>query len=74
MMRMDVNLREYLQQNHNKLTWKERIQINHEIIYALNSIHKKNAIHRDLHSGNILYSQFNEIINKYIWKSSLHST
>ncbi|PKY60953.1 hypothetical protein RhiirA4_485313, partial [Rhizophagus irregularis] len=24
---MDVNLREYLQQNYNQLTWKERIQI-----------------------------------------------
>ncbi|PKK60617.1 kinase-like protein, partial [Rhizophagus irregularis] len=53
---MDVNLREYLQQNYSQLIWKERIQIASNIIYALDDIHKENAIHRDLHSGNILHS------------------
>jgi len=53
MNRMDINLRNYLQQNHNKLTWKERIQITDDIIYALSRIHEENAIHRYLHSGNI---------------------
>src|SRR6266496_3829034 len=56
MKTMDVNLREYLQQNHNQLRWKERIQITVNIISALGIIHKENAIHRDLHSGNILHS------------------
>ena len=60
MMRIDMDLRKYLQQNHNQLTWKERIRIAYEIILALYWIHKENAIHRDLHSGNILYSQFND--------------
>ncbi len=60
MMKMNENLREYLQQNHNQLTWKERIRITFEIIDALRCIHKENSIHRDLHSGNILYSQFND--------------
>ena len=55
MNKMKVDLRNYLQQNHNQLTWKERIQIAQEIISALNHIHFENAIHRDLHSGNILY-------------------
>ncbi|RIA89517.1 kinase-like domain-containing protein [Glomus cerebriforme] len=55
---MDVDLREYLQQNHNQLTWKKRIQFAYNIIDALDSIHKENAIHRDLHSGNILFEQF----------------
>src|SRR5438046_2861793 len=59
-MKMDVNLREYLQQNHNQLTWKKRIEITFEIIDALYYIHKEKSIHRDLHSGNILYSQFND--------------
>ena len=59
MMEMDVDLRKYLQQNYNKLTWKERIQITNNITLALYFIHKENAIHRDLHSGNILYSQLN---------------
>ena len=54
---MDVNLREYLQQNYNQLTWKEKIRITFEIIRALYFIHKESAIHRDLHSGNILYLQ-----------------
>ena len=52
----DMDLRKYLQQNHNQLTWKERIQITYDIIDALDSIHMENAIHRDLHSGNILHS------------------
>ncbi len=60
MMQMDMDLRKYLQQNHNQLTWKERIRIAYEIILALYWIHEENAIHRDLHSGNILYSQFND--------------
>ncbi|GBB83121.1 hypothetical protein RclHR1_00010003 [Rhizophagus clarus] len=51
---MDTDLRKYLQKNHNKLTWKERIQITLDIIDALFRIHNENMIHRDLHSGNIL--------------------
>ncbi|RGB39623.1 kinase-like domain-containing protein [Rhizophagus diaphanus] len=58
MLNMDMNLREYLQ-NHNELTWKEKINISYEIIRALTAIHRENAIHRDLHSGNILYSKLN---------------
>ena len=54
---MDIDLRKYLQQNHNQLTWKERIQITFDIISALKKIHTENAIHRDLHSGNLLYLQ-----------------
>jgi len=55
MIPMDTDLRKYLQQNHNKLIWEERIQITYEIINALIRIHNENAIHRDLHSGNILH-------------------
>ncbi|RGB42763.1 kinase-like domain-containing protein [Rhizophagus diaphanus] len=51
---LDINLREYLKQNHNKLTWKEKIHIIRNITFAISGIHKENAIHRDLHSGNIL--------------------
>ncbi|POG75403.1 kinase-like domain-containing protein [Rhizophagus irregularis DAOM 181602=DAOM 197198] len=58
--RMNTDLRKYLQQNHNQLTWKERIKITYEITNALCSIHEENAIHRDLHSGNILYSEIND--------------
>jgi serine/threonine protein kinase len=61
MMKFDVDLREYLQQNHNQLTWKERIRIVFLIIDALRWIHKENSIHRDLHSGNVLFSKFNDL-------------
>src|SRR5581483_3439794 len=54
---MHMNLREYLQKNNNKLTWNERIEITFTIVSALYRIHLENAIHRDLHSGNILYNQ-----------------
>ncbi|RIA82332.1 kinase-like domain-containing protein [Glomus cerebriforme] len=57
-----VRCYEYLQQNHNQLTWKRRIGITFEIINALFRIHEENAIHRDLHSGNILYSKFDNSV------------
>ncbi|RIA85457.1 kinase-like domain-containing protein [Glomus cerebriforme] len=60
MLKMDMDLRNYLRQNHNQLTWEGRIQITIDIINALYRIHLENAIHRDLHSGNILYSQLNQ--------------
>jgi serine/threonine protein kinase len=52
--KLDMNLREYLQQNYNKLTWEIRIQIIVCIVFAVAIINGENAIHRDLHSGNIL--------------------
>src|SRR5436189_290569 len=54
MNKENTDLRKYLQQNHNQLTWKERIQIATDIINSLKRIHDENAIHRDLHSGNML--------------------
>ncbi|GBB85147.1 hypothetical protein RclHR1_01170031 [Rhizophagus clarus] len=53
---LNNNLKEYLQLNYNKLTWEKRIQIINDIVYAVSKIHSENAIHRDLHSGNILYN------------------
>ena len=64
MNKFNIDLRNYLQQNHNQLTWRQRIQIADNIIDALNNIHSENAIHRDLHSGNILY--FQELNGWYI--------
>ncbi|GBC48512.2 kinase-like domain-containing protein [Rhizophagus irregularis DAOM 181602=DAOM 197198] len=57
---MDTDLEKYLQQNNQELTWKKRIQIVQHIIYALSRIHGENAIHRDLHSGNILFLHLNQ--------------
>ena len=54
---MNTDLRTYLQQNHNKLTWTDRIKIIDDITLALDDIHSEDAIHRDLHSGNVLFHQ-----------------
>ncbi|RGB36184.1 kinase-like domain-containing protein [Rhizophagus diaphanus] len=56
--KLDTDLRKYLQANHSKLTWKERTKIVYNIIDALHRIQNENEIHRDLHSGNVLYYQF----------------
>src|SRR6185369_2943963 len=48
------NLRNYLQKNHSKLTLNNRITIFNHICQSLYIIHKKDLIHCDLHSGNIL--------------------
>ncbi|GBB99043.1 hypothetical protein RclHR1_00340034 [Rhizophagus clarus] len=60
MMKMDNSLREYLQ-NHCTLTWKERLKIINSTIESIYSIHRENAIHKDLHSGNILFLQRQQI-------------
>ena len=61
MSHMDLDLKTYLNQNHHKLGWKEKIKITVDIINALDSIHRENKIHRDLHSGNILYSRNSDL-------------
>jgi serine/threonine protein kinase len=55
---MDMDLRKYLQLNHNKLTWKKRILIIVDIVGTIKRIHEENAINRDLHSGNILFRSY----------------
>ena len=48
------NLRDHLQENHSKLTLKDRITILNFLCESLYCIHEKDLIHCDLHSGNIL--------------------
>ena len=48
------NLRGYLQNNHSKLTLKDRIAILQDLCDSLDDIHEKDLIHCDLHSGNML--------------------
>ena len=50
MDRMNIDLRTYLQKNHNQLSWKERIKIAYSLIPVLYYVYFENAIHRDLHS------------------------
>src|SRR6185369_5446559 len=48
------NLRYHLQNNHSKLTLKDRFTILNYLCASLYRIHEKDFIHCDLHSGNIL--------------------
>ena len=48
------NLRDYLQKNYSKLTLKDRITNFQYLSSSLYRVHKKDLIHCDLHSGNIL--------------------
>ncbi|CAB4407560.1 unnamed protein product [Rhizophagus irregularis] len=59
MNEMEMDLRTHLKQSYNNLIWKERIQIAYDIIYGIYRIHNEDAIHRDLHSGNILFEYTN---------------
>ena len=52
--RNEGNLRDYLQNNHSKLTLKNRIVILRGLCESLCHIHEKDFIHCDLHSGNML--------------------
>ncbi|RGB26014.1 kinase-like domain-containing protein [Rhizophagus diaphanus] len=55
---MDTDLRNYLMEKRGKLTWFEKFKVVINICSAINKLHNnENAIHRDLHSGNILYSE-----------------
>ncbi|RIB01378.1 kinase-like domain-containing protein [Gigaspora rosea] len=54
---MDCNLQEYLIKNNSKIGWKERCRISYKIAHCLNAIHNTKSVHRDLHSGNILFHE-----------------
>ena len=55
------NLRNYLKTNFSNLKWSYKLNFLNNIADNLKTIHNRNYIHKDLHSGNIL--QFNN--NKY---------
>ena len=48
------NLRKYLKNNFLNLTWTNKLLFLNNIAYNLRTIHKKEYVHKDLHSGNIL--------------------
>ncbi|RHZ59673.1 hypothetical protein Glove_362g49 [Diversispora epigaea] len=50
------DLRHFLKDNFHSLTLLQKYNIIYEITWNLNRIHSKNIVHRDLHSGNILYN------------------
>ncbi|PKY54640.1 hypothetical protein RhiirA4_473568 [Rhizophagus irregularis] len=52
------DLHKYLQKKFVDITWNKKLHILWKISEGLNAIHKKNFIHRDFHSGNILSSSY----------------
>ncbi|RHZ82921.1 hypothetical protein Glove_103g23 [Diversispora epigaea] len=58
LMRYDYDLRHFLKDNHCSITLLQKYRIIFNISDKLIKIHKKNIMHRDLHSGNILYSAY----------------
>ncbi|PKC72256.1 kinase-like protein [Rhizophagus irregularis] len=52
------NLHDYLQKNFINLSWADKLLILRGISFGLDSIHKKDFIHRDFHSGNMLFSEY----------------
>ncbi|GBB98706.1 hypothetical protein RclHR1_00330033 [Rhizophagus clarus] len=66
------DLHKYLQKNFTDITWnKQKLRILWQISEGLEHIHKKKFIHRDFHSGNILFDLTGKLGFKkenYQWK------
>ncbi|EXX74916.1 kinase-like domain-containing protein [Rhizophagus irregularis DAOM 181602=DAOM 197198] len=52
------NLHDYLQKNFINIRWVDKFLILQGVSLGLERIHNNNVIHRDLHSGNMLLSNF----------------
>ncbi|CAG8591559.1 6757_t:CDS:2 [Ambispora gerdemannii] len=48
------DLHSYLEKNSTKVTWAQKLEILGEVASALVDIHRKDLIHGDLHTGNVL--------------------
>lgn len=60
------DLRQYLDKNFNKLTWKDKLKFILDIIYDLHNIHLTGFTHQALHGGNILMALRDEGIRPVI--------
>ncbi|KAG9300676.1 hypothetical protein G9A89_023474 [Geosiphon pyriformis] len=58
------NLREYIRERGEKLTWEQKLEILRDIAEGLKDIHESNLIHCDLHSGNVLHFHNPEDLTK----------
>ncbi|GBB90975.1 hypothetical protein RclHR1_18040004 [Rhizophagus clarus] len=58
MTKMDMDLEGYLKKHRGSLSWPKKFKVVINICSALHKIHvSEKVVHRDLHSGNVLYSQ-----------------
>ncbi|RGB40294.1 kinase-like domain-containing protein, partial [Rhizophagus diaphanus] len=51
------SLRDYLKENFNSLTWRNKVSFAYQLACAVSFMHDEGIIHRNLHSGNILIHQ-----------------
>src|SRR5687767_1943143 len=67
------SLKDYITKNFYNIKWNEKLEILRNIIVGLNHLHNQKIIHRDFHSGNILYeNEFDVVISDLgISKSSI---
>src|SRR3984957_12413566 len=70
------DLKSYVTKDFYNIEWNIKLKILLHIAEGLNYIHSQNIIHRDLHSGNILYENENNVIisDLGISKSAMEST
>lgn len=59
------NLRKYLKNNHNKLSFENRLRLLESISQGLRQVHERNLIHKDFHPGNILIGKFKDELNVF---------
>ncbi|CAJ0647140.1 13479_t:CDS:2 [Entrophospora sp. SA101] len=71
------SLRQYLQRNHQQLTWNDKIRIVNEIATGLYAIHQENLSHKNLHPNNILIHDGRTMISDVgysdIWNSIIQA-
>src|SRR6266540_5103137 len=69
------SLKDYMAKNFYNVKWNDKLNILSHIIEGLGHIHNQKIIHRDFHSGNILYdNEFGVVISDLgISKSSIES-
>src|SRR5436305_7768468 len=67
------SLLSYLDQNINKLTWKDKLQHLEKIADYLDTIHRVGSVHCDLHSGNIVMHDNTSFICDFGLSQSVNS-
>src|SRR3989337_765022 len=67
------SLKDYITKNFYNIKWNEKLRMLNHIVRGLNHLHNQKIIHRDFHSGNILYeNDFDVVISDLgISKSSI---
>src|SRR3989337_1916218 len=56
------SLKDYITKNFYNIKWYEKLEILRRILAGLDHLHNQNIIHRDFHSGNILYENVFDIV------------